>query len=99
MYYTEYNSLEVHFRKSHFICPYVQCKAKCYVAFRSEDELQAHLDIAHRKAGGELGVAAPSLMGFKTAEKGQHDDEFEEDSHGKGKRGPVKKAPPKREQL
>jgi hypothetical protein len=96
MFYTDYASLEVHFRKSHFICPYVQCKAKCYVAFRSEDELQAHLDIAHRKSGGESGVAAPSLMGFKTADKGHDDDEYDEDSRGKGKRGPVKKAPPKR---
>ena len=94
MYYTEYNSLEVHFRKSHFICPYVQCKAKCYVAFRSENELQAHLDIAHRKSG-ESGVAAPSLMGFKVAEQGQDDDEYEEEFTGKGKR-PVKKAPPKK---
>jgi len=32
-YYKDYASLELHFSKSHFICPYDACKSKCYVAF------------------------------------------------------------------
>jgi len=29
------------------MCPYEQCKNKCYVAFRTEDELAAHVNIEH----------------------------------------------------
>jgi len=32
-YYNDYLSLETHFNKSHFLCPYDECKGKCYVAF------------------------------------------------------------------
>ena len=68
VYYKEYSNLENHFAMSHNICPYELCKAKCYVAFRTEDELRTHLDIEHKLAGakGENGkVKANALLGFK----------------------------------
>ena len=33
MFYEGYESLEKHFAKTHYACPYDQCKQKCYVAF------------------------------------------------------------------
>lgn len=39
IYYQDYPSLETHFSQTHCLCPYEACKSKCYVAFRTEDEL------------------------------------------------------------
>ena len=33
MFYDDYESLETHFSRSHFICPFPECRQKCYVAF------------------------------------------------------------------
>ena len=66
MYYDNYESLEVHFSRSHFLCPYEQCKQKCYVAFATENELQAHLNIVHsRNTRDEGKVNANALLGFR----------------------------------
>ena len=48
VYYKEYESLEKHFAQTHFLCPYEQCKLKCYVAFQTENEMKAHINIVHR---------------------------------------------------
>jgi len=39
MFYDHYESLETHFSRSHFICPFPECRQKCYVAFQTESEL------------------------------------------------------------
>lgn len=52
VYYKEYKNLETHFAMTHYICPYEICKAKCYVAFKTEDELRTHLDIDHKMNAG-----------------------------------------------
>lgn len=66
MYYKDYQSLEVHFTKSHYICPYDECKSKCYVAFQTENEVKAHLDIMHnRNRSATNTVNATALLGFK----------------------------------
>ena len=65
IYYKEYANLEVHFAQTHHICPYEICKAKCYVAFKTEDELRTHLDIEHNTgAAAKGGFKANSLLGF-----------------------------------
>ena len=51
VHYKEYESLESHFAMTHFICPYEICKAKGFVAFRTEDELRAHLELEHKHGG------------------------------------------------
>ena len=82
VYYDEYANLEKHFALSHFICPYEACKTKCYVAFKTEDELRAHLDIVHnfQKQGGGKMVNANALLGFKAADlKAQEAVEEDED--------------------
>lgn len=62
-YYKDYASLEIHFSKTHFLCPYEQCKAKCYVAFQTENEVKAHLDMVHRSR--DTKINANSLLGFQ----------------------------------
>lgn len=78
MYYKEYGTLETHFALSHFICPYEICKAKCFVAFRTEEELKAHLELEHRK-NDKKEVKANALLGFIT------DDVDENDKGGRGR--------------
>ena len=77
IYYKDYASLESHFALSHYICPYEICKAKCFVAFRTEDELRAHLEMEH-KQGGQKEVKANALLGFIT-------DDPEEAAEGGGR--------------
>ncbi|MCJ1474621.1 hypothetical protein MMC13_003281 [Lambiella insularis] len=41
-YYIDYNSLELHFRKDHFLCSVKDCLDKKFVVFESEMDLKAH---------------------------------------------------------
>jgi len=41
-YYVDYNSLELHFRKDHFLCPEQSCLDKKFIVFPSEIDLKAH---------------------------------------------------------
>ena len=41
-YYVDYNSLELHFRKDHFLCMEKVCLDKKFVVFPSEIDLKAH---------------------------------------------------------
>lgn len=69
MYYSDYPSLERHFSKSHYICPYDECKSKCYVAFQTENEVKAHLEIMHNRSRTQTStVNATALLGFKGAD-------------------------------
>ena len=38
-YYEDYESLEKHFEQSHYSCPYDYCKKKCFVVFKTAEEL------------------------------------------------------------
>jgi len=46
-YYVNYDSLELHFRKDHFLCPDQECLEKKFVVFDSEMDLKAHQLEAH----------------------------------------------------
>ena len=46
-YYQDYNALEEHFRRDHFLCPDQECMEKKFVVFESEMDLQAHQLEAH----------------------------------------------------
>ncbi|KAL5121939.1 hypothetical protein ACEQ8H_000155 [Pleosporales sp. CAS-2024a] len=41
-YFVDYDSLEVHFKKDHFLCPDRECLDKKFVVFDSEMDLKAH---------------------------------------------------------
>ena len=65
MFYDSYERLEIHFSRTHFLCPYEQCKQKCYVAFETENELQAHISIVHSTKVSDAKVSANALLGFR----------------------------------
>ena len=46
-YYVDYDSLEQHFRKDHFLCADQECMDKKFVVFESELDLKAHQLEAH----------------------------------------------------
>ena len=46
-YFQNYDDLELHFRKDHFLCPDQECLEKKFVVFESEMDLQAHQVEAH----------------------------------------------------
>lgn len=46
-YYVDYNSLEEHFNKDHFLCLDKECLEKKFVVFESEMDLKAHQLEAH----------------------------------------------------
>lgn len=46
-YYVNYDSLEQHFRKDHFLCADQECMDKKFVVFESEMDLKAHQLEAH----------------------------------------------------
>ncbi|KAK4236879.1 E3 ubiquitin-protein ligase hel2 [Achaetomium macrosporum] len=50
-YYLDYNALEAHFKKDHFLCPDRECLEKKFVVFESEMDLKAHQLSEH---GGSL---------------------------------------------
>ena len=57
--------MEKHFAKSHFLCPYQDCKSKCYVVFSTESELVSHIDMIHRKSTESSKVVnANALLAF-----------------------------------
>jgi hypothetical protein len=46
-YYLDYENLENHFRKDHFLCPDAECMEKKFVVFESKIDLNAHQLEAH----------------------------------------------------
>ncbi|KAL5795804.1 hypothetical protein ACOSQ2_000624 [Xanthoceras sorbifolium] len=53
-YYKNYDDLELHFRREHFLCEDEACLAKKFVVFQSEAEMKRHNAIEH---GGRLSRA------------------------------------------
>ncbi|CAL4899903.1 unnamed protein product [Urochloa decumbens] len=53
-YFRNYNDLELHFRKDHFLCEDEACLAKKFVVFPSEAELKRHNAMEH---GGRMSRA------------------------------------------
>ncbi|XP_041994402.1 E3 ubiquitin-protein ligase ZNF598-like isoform X2 [Salvia splendens] len=50
-YYGNYDNLEIHFRRDHFLCEDESCLAKKFVVFISESEIKRHNTIEH---GGRM---------------------------------------------
>ncbi|XP_014495992.1 E3 ubiquitin-protein ligase ZNF598 [Vigna radiata var. radiata] len=50
-YFKNYDDLEIHFRKEHFLCEDEACLAKKFVVFQSEAEMKKHNAIEH---GGRM---------------------------------------------
>ncbi|PIN24559.1 hypothetical protein CDL12_02706 [Handroanthus impetiginosus] len=50
-YYKNYDDLEIHFRRDHFLCEEEGCLAKKFIVFQSESELKRHNALEH---GGRM---------------------------------------------
>ncbi|XP_016539193.2 E3 ubiquitin-protein ligase hel2 [Capsicum annuum] len=50
-YYKNYDDLEIHFRRDHFLCEDESCLAKKFVVFQSDSELKRHNTLEH---GGRM---------------------------------------------
>ncbi|XP_027179142.1 E3 ubiquitin-protein ligase ZNF598 [Coffea eugenioides] len=50
-YYKNYDDLEIHFRRDHFLCEDEACLAKKFIVFQSEAELKRHNTLEH---GGRM---------------------------------------------
>ncbi|KAJ9187929.1 hypothetical protein P3X46_003340 [Hevea brasiliensis] len=53
-YYKNYDDLEIHFRREHFLCEDEACLAKKFVVFQTEAEIKRHNTIEH---GGRMSRA------------------------------------------
>lgn len=52
-YYNNYDSLEIHYKMSHYICSDKNCLAKKFIAFRSAEELKVHRYQIHDSSYGK----------------------------------------------
>ncbi|KAK4462583.1 E3 ubiquitin-protein ligase hel2 [Cladorrhinum samala] len=63
-YYVDYNALEEHFKKDHFICNDRECLEKKFVVFESEMDLKAHQLAEHGGASASRGARTVDLSNF-----------------------------------
>lgn len=66
-YYANYESLETHFDKTHFLCKNKGCLKSLFVAFKTEDELATHAYLFHQKGAVDKKIAEEqTLLGFNS---------------------------------
>lgn len=83
-YFVDYNSLEAHFRKDHFVCPDKECLEKKFVVFASEIDLKAHQIESHPN-----GLSKDALRDARRVDLGGFQDlrERYQPSRGRGRGG------------
>lgn len=64
-YYKNYDSLEVHYKISHYICNDENCLAKKFIAFRNAEELRLHRLQMHDKGFSNKKIDIKELCGFQ----------------------------------
>ncbi|KAJ4148968.1 hypothetical protein NW754_000404 [Fusarium falciforme] len=86
-YYLDYNSLEEHFKKDHFLCKDRECLEKKFVVFESEMDLQAHQLSEHggKTAGRDARVV--NMSGFDLRTPYQQERGGPSGRDGDGRRG------------
>jgi hypothetical protein len=85
-YFVDYNSLEVHFRKDHFLCPDRECLEKKFVVFDSEMDLKAHQLEAHPQGlskDARRDARRVDLSGFQVRQS--HEQEMGGGREGRGR--------------
>merc|ERR1719264_23568 len=55
-WYNTYENLQIHFNMSHYACKEQECIQKGFVVFRTNEELNAHINKTHKKIQGEKGA-------------------------------------------
>lgn len=91
-YYVNYDSLEVHFRKDHFLCPDRECLEKKFVVFDSEMDLKAHQIETHPNGLSKDALRDArrvDMSGFQIRAphepEGRRDDRRREGGRGRGR--------------
>lgn len=87
-YYVDYDSLEVHFRKDHFLCPDRECLEKKFVVFDSEMDLKAHQLEVHPNGLSKDALRDArrvDMSGFQI--RSSHEQEFGGRRDGRGREG------------
>ena len=93
-YYVDYDSLEQHFRKDHFLCADQECMDKKFVVFESEMDLKAHQLEAHpnglsKDARRDARRVDISTFDYRTPHQdnrgGRRDRDGREDRGGRGR--------------
>lgn len=88
VYYRNYDDLEVHYRKDHFLCPDKECLEKKFVVFESEIDLKAHQVEAHPHGltkDALRDARRVDLSDFQLREQYQHGRGGRRDGHGRGR--------------
>lgn len=86
-YYLDYNALEQHFKKDHYLCSNGECMEKKFVVFESEMDLQAHQLAEHAgKAGRDARLV--DITSFDIRQSYQNERRGQRDGEGRGGRGP-----------
>ncbi|KAG5982507.1 hypothetical protein E4U55_001814 [Claviceps digitariae] len=85
-YYQDYNALEQHFRRDHYLCSNSECMEKKFVVFDSEMDLQVHSLNEH--AGRTVGRDARlvDMSSFDIRQSYQHERRGQRDADGRGGR-------------
>ncbi|KAI9843206.1 MAG: hypothetical protein M1837_006568 [Sclerophora amabilis] len=87
-YYQDYNALEVHFRKDHFLCPDRECLEKKFVVFDSEIDLKAH-QLEHHPNGlskdARRDARRIDISGFEYRSQHQPDRGGRREGRGRGR--------------
>lgn len=93
-YYLDYNALEQHFKKDHYLCSDRECLEKKFVVFESELDLQAHQLSEHRGKTTGRDARLVDISGFDIRQSYQQerrgggrdgDGRGERDGRGRGR--------------
>ncbi|KAL7172027.1 hypothetical protein ACSBR2_031675 [Camellia fascicularis] len=81
-YYKNYDDLEIHFRREHFLCEDEACLVKNFVVFQSEAEIKRHYAMEH---GGRMSRSKRnSVLQIPTSFRYQRSNE-QENRRGRGR--------------
>ena len=89
-YYVDYDSLEQHFRKDHFLCADQECMDKKFIVFESEMDLKAHQLEAHpngltKDARRDARRVDISTFDYRTPHQDHRGERRERDGRGRGR--------------
>ena len=89
-YFVDYNALELHFRKDHFLCADQECLDKKFVVFESEMDLKAHQLESHpnglsKDARRDARRVDISAFDYRTPHQDNRGGRRDRDGRGRGR--------------
>ncbi|KAK4162421.1 E3 ubiquitin-protein ligase hel2 [Cladorrhinum sp. PSN259] len=86
-YYLDYNALEEHFKKDHFLCDDRECMEKKFVVFESEMDLKAHQLTEHGGGSASRGSRTVNLTNFDLRQRWEQEQGGPPAGVGRGRGG------------